>query len=178
MNFVQSIIELLKSFWPFVTVQDWESGQYYVLGKWWKSFGSGRLLFIVPWFCEVYKVEIKPTVISTPRMDLTLKSGANISFAATAIVRVVNPKIALNEIDNYKESTQEVLSAVLADRLVRVVEHRLDADNRASLLRDLRGWVHEETSAFGVETESVRFTTFVQNAKQLRLLQDNGVAAW
>lgn len=177
MNFVQSIIELLKSFWPFHKVQEWERGEYYVCGIHWKSVAKG-VYPIVPWFCEIINVPVKPSVISTPRMDLTLKSGANISFAATAVVQVSDSSKAINEIDNYQESTQEVLAATLADRLVRVKEERLDAENRASLLRDLRDWVNDETSIFGVDTKSVRFTTFVQNAKQLRLLQDGATQAW
>lgn len=177
MNFVQSIIELLKSFWPLVIVQEWERGEYYVCGIHWKSVAKGCYP-IIPWFCSIVSVPIKPSILSTPRMDLTLKSGANISFAATATVRVFDSSKALNEIDNYQESTQEVLAATLADRLVRVKEERLDAENRAGLLRDLREWINAETSAFGVETQNVRFTTFVQNARQLRLLQDTGAAAW
>lgn len=177
MNFVQSIIELLKSFWPFAIVKEWESGEYYVLGKHWKTFTPG-LLFVPPWFCEVYVVSVKPSPISTPRMDLTLKSGAQLSFTATAVMQVEHAANALNEIDDYRESTQEILGAVLADRLSRIAEDKLDAENRASLLRDLRDRVDAETSVFGVRARSVRFTTFVVNPKQIRLLQDGAVQAW
>jgi regulator of protease activity HflC (stomatin/prohibitin superfamily) len=177
MNFVQSIIDLLKSFWPLEIVQEWERGEYYVLGRHWKSFGPG-MLWVVPWFCRVINVQVKPSVISTPRMDLTLKSGGNITFAATSVVQVVNSSVALNEIDNYRESTQEVLSAVLSDRLVRVKEDRLESESRASLLRDLTKWVSEETSLFGVECKSVRFTTFVQGPRTFRLLTDSATPPW
>jgi hypothetical protein len=105
-------------------------------------------------------------------MDLTLKSGANISFVAAAVIQVTDTRAAIVEIDDYKESTLEILSAVLADRIVRVKEDRLDAENRASLLRDLRGWVNDETSLFGVECKSVRFTTFVQGARTFRILAE------
>jgi regulator of protease activity HflC (stomatin/prohibitin superfamily) len=176
-NFVQSIIELLKSFWPLVIVQAWERGEYYVCGKHWRSVGAG-LKLIVPWFCEIYVVPIRSTPISTPRMDLTLRSGNNISFSSTAVVRVTDAKKAVNDIDDYKESTQEIIAATLADRHVRVKEERLDPENRAGLLRDLRGWVNEETGVFGVEAESVRFTTFVQGARTYRLLADQGAAPW
>lgn len=171
MNFVQSLIELLKSFWPFAIIQQWERGEYFICGRRWRTVGPGLKAF-VPWFMDVISVDTQPTPISTPRMDLTLKSGGNISFVATAVIQVTDSRAAIIEIDDYKESTHEILAAVLADRMVRVKEDRLDAENRASLLRDLRGWVNDETSLFGVECKSVRFTTFVQNARTYRILTE------
>jgi regulator of protease activity HflC (stomatin/prohibitin superfamily) len=170
-NFVQSLIELLKSFWPLVIVQAWERGEYFICGRRWRSVGPG-LKGILPWFSDVITVSVQPVPITTGRMDLTLKSGANISFVAAAVIQVTDTRAAIVEIDDYKESTLEILSAVLADRIVRVKEDRLDAENRASLLRDLRGWVNDETSLFGVECKSVRFTTFVQGARTFRILAE------
>jgi regulator of protease activity HflC (stomatin/prohibitin superfamily) len=177
MNFVQSLIELLKSFWPLAIIQSWERGEYYVCGHRWKTVGPGLKAF-VPWFSEVISVDTQPTPISTPRMDLTLKSGGNISFVATAVIQVSNPELAIAAIDDYKQSTHEILAAVLADRLVRVKEDRLDAENRASLLRDLTKWVSEETLLFGVGCNSVRFTTFVQGARTYRILTETPPPQW
>lgn len=175
MNFVQSIIELLKSFWPLAKVEAWERGEYFICGWWWRSVGPG-IKVIIPWFSDVFTVPIQPTPIATPRMDITLRSGSNISFVAAAVIQVTDTRKAIVEIDDYKESTHEILAAVLADRLARVKEDRLDAENRAALLRDLRDWVNAETSAFGVECRSVRFTTFVQGSKTFRLLTDAATA--
>jgi regulator of protease activity HflC (stomatin/prohibitin superfamily) len=95
-----------------------------------------------------------------------------LSFAASATVRVVDVKAALNAVDNYTETVQELLGAVLADKLAEVDADRLTPQKRGRLFADLRRWVAEEAIPYGIEVKRVRFTSFITNAKAHRLIID------
>jgi hypothetical protein len=101
-----------------------------------------------------------------------------VTLQASATVKVTNLNLAVNTVDAYMETTQEILTAVLAERMAKVGAKRLAPEERAPLLRDLAGWVQKECD-FGVEVEKLRFTTFVLNPRPFRLLGDvASVAPW
>jgi hypothetical protein len=101
-----------------------------------------------------------------------------VTLQASATVRAVDVNLAVNTVDAYMETTQELLTAVLADRMSKVVATRLAPEGRSDLLRDLAKWVQAECD-FGVEVSKLRFTTFVMNPRPFRLLGDDAsVAPW
>lgn len=164
--------------WPFRIVEEWERAGYYVCGRWWKEMGPG-LKVVVPWFCTVRTVATVDAIVGTGRQDITLADGRTLSFAATAKAKVVDVNLALNSVDDYHETMQELLASVLADKIAQVDADRLSPEKRGRLFSDLRRWVSEEAGVYGIEISNVRFTSFVLNPKTLRLLIDQQmVAAW
>jgi hypothetical protein len=123
---------------------------------------------------EVKEISVVPAIISTPRLDITLQNDVLASFRASATVEVVDYDLAVNSVDSFTETMQELLSAVLADRLAGVDPERLRPAGRTRLLSDLTRWVNEESERFGIRSSKVRFTTFVLGVRSLRLLQEVG----
>ncbi len=171
-DLLRLILDSIGFLWPFRIVRTWERGGYYWFGRWWREVGAG-VYPIIPWFSEIREISIVPAIVSTGRQDITLADGTLLSFTASATVRVVDLNLAVNSVDSFMETTQELLSAVLADRLARVKGDKLDPENRTALLRSLRDSVASEAATFGIEISKVRFTTFITNTPTLRLLQDS-----
>lgn len=112
-------------------------------------------------------------------MDITLKDGRLLSCKATAVVRVTDLGRAVNKVDAFMESSQELLHLVVADKLADVAAERLAPDARRRLVSDLQRWVNAKADEFGVEFEDLGFTTFVMAPKPYRFLSDGGhIAPW
>lgn len=177
-DLLKGFVEWLRELWPFREVQQWERGVWLVGGKYWKTVGPGIYL-VVPWFMHIETVNTAPAIIGTGRQDITLSDGRTLSFVATATVRVIDVKKAVCDVEHYTETTQEILGAILAEKLAEVDASRLAPEKRGRLFADLRRWVDAETQQFGVATEKVRFNSFVINIRTYRLLNDiSKIAGW
>jgi regulator of protease activity HflC (stomatin/prohibitin superfamily) len=177
-DFLRIVLDSIQFLWPFRLVRQWERGGFYVCGRWWREVGPG-VYPVIPWFMTVTETSVVEAIVGTGRQDITLSDGSMLSFAATATVQVVDVNRALNSVDSYTETTQELLASVLADKLAEVDAARLAPERRGRLFADLRRWVAAEAIAYGVEVRTVRFTSFIVNAKAHRLIVDtNTVANW
>lgn len=167
------LVEVLTLLWPVRLVHQWERGVRYVCGRYWSTVGPGAKL-VLPWFTEVRVVPAVPSVWGTPLQTITLKDGKALSFSAMATIRVTDPALALNAVEEWPETTMETVSGVLADRLAEVesAEFSPAYKRRAKLIEELRGEVNKATSAFGVEVEAIRFNNFMIGVRVYRLLND------
>lgn len=177
-GFLEVLSQWVGELWPFRRVKLYERALYTVCGRWQWEVGPG-VYAVVPWFCEVDAEPISKGIVGTPRIDITLKDGRLLSCTASATVRISDLRRAVNNVDAFMESAQELLQAVVADKLSDVEATRLEPEGRRRLVGDLRRWVNEEAAEFGIEFEKLRFTTFILNPKPFRLLSDNAaVAQW
>lgn len=172
-GFWEPIVELLKLLWPFHIVAEWEEGVRYRCGRYWKTVGPGCYLTI-PWFWHIEDVRVVPAIIETGRCDITLVDGRVLSYNATAWATVADANKAINTVDDYKETSQEILASVLSDKLGEVDTARLAPNKRGRLFSDLRKWVAEEAAEKGIEITKVRFKSFVIPSRTIRLLVDAG----
>jgi regulator of protease activity HflC (stomatin/prohibitin superfamily) len=170
-DFLRLLLDAIAYIWPFRIVYQYQRGCYFVLGKFWREVGPG-VYPVVPWFTEVQEADIAEAIIGTGRLDITLSDGSMLSFAARATVQVVDARAALVDVDQYRETAQEALEAVLADRLADLDAARLENGSRRRLLNTLRAAVAEELKPYGVEVKKIRFTSFVLNAKAYRFIVD------
>lgn len=172
------IAQWAEFLWPFRRVQLFERALYTVCGRRQWEVGPG-VYPVLPWFCEVDPVAMSKGILVTPRIDVTLQDGKLLSAQVSAVVRVVDLRKAVNNVDAFMESAQELLHAVVADKLSDVAPSRLEPEGRRRLVGDLRRWVNEQAAEFGVEFDQLRFTTFVLNPKPYRVLSDGAqVAPW
>ncbi len=177
-DFVRLLIDALAYVWPFRIVHTWERAGYLVFGRWWKEVGPG-LYVVVPFFSDVHTVSIAESPCGTARLDVTLSDGTLASVQAVAMARVINVMQAVCNVEHFATSTEQTLSAVLADRLGEIDAARLQPDKRGRLLTSLTGWVNKETEVFGVAVREVRFTSFVRQVRAHRLLVDQShPATW
>ena len=177
-EFLRLIFESLHYLWPLRIVHQYERGGYYIFGKWWREIGPG-LKVVVPFFTDIMCVITVPALVSTGREDITLTDGKTLSFSAMATLKVVDVRVALNEIDNYHESTRELIGSFLAEKLSEVDTARLAPDKRGVYINLLQRQLAKEAADFGIEVTKLRFTSFVLGVKTIRLLADTGhVSDW
>lgn len=172
---VRLVIEIVQLIWPFRIVHQWERAGYYVFGRWWKEVGPGCWP-VVPWFFEVREISTAQAIVGTGRLDITLADERMLSFAASANVRVVDTNLAINSVDEYRQTAQELLCAVLADELAKVETERFAPNRRSRLLSSLETALNAEAKEFGIEFSKVRFKSFVVVSRVLRLLIDQTTA--
>lgn len=179
-DLIRTLFEWLKELAPCQQVQQWEAGVRFTNGRFKKVVGPG-VYWIVPWFMYVETVNIVESILGTGRQDITLRDGTTLSFVATARVRVVDPRAAVCDVDDYRETTQELLASVLAQELADADPARFDParGKRDRLLNELTANVAAEAKKYGVLVEDIRFTSFVRNIRTYRLLNDtNTIANW
>lgn len=170
--------EWIAFLWPLRKVIQWDRGLLYRNGRFRRELGPG-VYPILPWFHEIRMFSVVPGIVQTPRLDLTLSDGKMVTLQASATVRVVDLAKAVNTVDAYMETTQELITAVLAEKVAEVAADRLSPEKRGRLLGDLRRWVAEAAAEYGVEVSKLRFTTLVMNPRPFRLLGDTAaVAPW
>lgn len=174
-DLLQTLIAVLQYSWPFRAVESWERGVYFVFGYRWRVVGPGRWP-IVPFFMDVRPVSIVPAVLGTPLLTITLRDGRTLTFSAAATVCVTDAWKAF-EVDDYDETTRELVGARLAEKLAEVDAARVDPDNRRRLMGDLIRWLNDETKEYGVAVRALRFTNFSVNLRTYRILTDTAVAA-
>lgn len=170
-DFLKILLDSISYLWPFRRVDQWEVGGYYIFGRWYREVGPG-IWPIIPWFTHVTTCSTAEAIVGTGRQDITLQDKSMLSFAATATVRVIDSYAALNLVDQYHQTMQELLSSVLAERLASVEASRFEPEKRARLAADLTRWVQEEARQYGIEVKKVRFTSFLTNVKSHRLIID------
>jgi regulator of protease activity HflC (stomatin/prohibitin superfamily) len=178
MTIAQFIAEMVQLLWPFRVVAQWEFGLLYRNGRFVRVLEPG-VYFVIPWFWTVNEINKSRGIVGTGRKDITTKDGGTLSFEATAPVWVRDPATAINTVDEVRETAQELFSSVLSERLADVDASRLTPESRGRLVADLLRWVNTEAAEFGLEFGRVRFTSFVRNARTVRLLMDqNTIANW
>lgn len=170
-DFLRLLLDAIAYVWPFRIVYQYQRGCYYVLGRFWREVGPG-IYPVVPWFTEVTEADVAEAIVGTGRQDITLADGTMLSFSATATCRVVSARAALNDVDQYRETAQEALASVLADRLADLDVAKLENGSRRRLLTTLRNAVGDELGPYGISVSKVRFTSFILNAKAHRLIID------
>jgi regulator of protease activity HflC (stomatin/prohibitin superfamily) len=168
---VRLIIDCIAYVWCFRIVNEWERAGRLVCGRWVSEKGPGWY-WNVPFFMEIHEVSVAEAICGTSRQDITLSDGSTLSFSATATCRVIDVRLAVCSVDDYRETTRELLASVLADKLAEVDAARLAPDKRGRLFADLKRWVADEAKGYGVEISKVRFTSFLVNTKSHRLIID------
>jgi regulator of protease activity HflC (stomatin/prohibitin superfamily) len=166
------LVQIVTYLWPFRIVKEGEIGELYVFGRWRKELGEG-CYFIVPFFMSISDVSIAWDPVRTGRIDIRTADDKPLSFSCSARSRVIDARRMLRELDDYKGTAHNIVSSVIAERLGQVKAERLLADGRGRLFFDLRRWVQEEATPFGIEIADVRFTSLVLDTPYLRLLMED-----
>jgi hypothetical protein len=171
------LIELVQTLWPLREVEQWERGVRFWCRRPVGTVGPG-LHMVLPYFGDVRAVSTVPAVITTPLLTITLSDGATCTYGLSATVGVTDPQAALCEVDDYTETSQELLTSIPAEALATMDTARLAHDARGRLLAALRTRANTHTQRFGVEVRELRFTTFALNLRTYRLLTDSGATGW
>lgn len=177
-DLLRLLVDVFGLLWPFRVVRAWEHGVQYVWGRYWRTVGPG-VYPVIPWFMDVLPVSVVPSAWGTPLQTITLRDGRTLTFSALATLRVVDPAAALNEVQEWQETTMEVVSGILANRLAEEETDSFKSEygRRKNLLERLRKEAAEEATKYGISVEMIRFTNFAVGLRAHRLLLDRATYA-
>ena len=168
-EFFRFVVEVCTYLFPFRSVEHWERGVYYWLGKAYRVVGPGRWP-CVPYFMDVRAVSVVPDPVIAGWQDVTLADGATVGYNASVIMVVMDPDQALNAIHDYEKAVLEILQRNVGMKLQAETADKLTAEKRGRFLAGILTTINTETQKFGVQVSSLAFTSFVMNVPTMRLL--------
>lgn len=168
-EFFRFVVEVCTYLFPFRSVEHWEAGVYYWMGREFKTVGPGRWP-VLPYFMDVRAVSVVPDPVIAPWQDVVLADGAAVGFNASVIVTVTNAASALNDIHDYDKAVLEILQRNVAMRLQSETADKRTPEQRGRFLAGILQTINTETRRFGVQVSSLAFTSFVMNVPTMRLL--------
>ena len=171
-EFLRLCLDSLVYLWPLRIVMAWERANYYVCGKFWKTMGPG-LKVVIPFFTEIRTETAVPMVFVTPMQTIELKHGGTLTFSATVTLSVEDLDKAFNRVEKWVETSTELASAVLADKLADTEAGQFEPEKRGRLIGGCKTTLTNTLAEYGVKVSALRFNNFVRNMRVYRLFNES-----
>ncbi len=112
------------------------------------------LHFIVPFVSRTYRFDLRTQTLDVPRQEAITRDNSPVTADAVVYIRVMDPKRAFLEVDDYRRATsllaQTTLRAVLGDMALDATLSRREEINER-----ISSELHEPTDEWGVRIEAV-----------------------
>lgn len=133
---------------------EYERGVVFTLGTYSSIKGPG-LIWIVPIFQTMRKVDMRIKTADIPRQEVITKDNITLLVNAVVYFKVVKPDDAINKIENYMYAVTQYTQAALRDV---IGNSELDAvlTERENIATAIKGIVDAETDAWGVDVDSIK----------------------
>ncbi|WP_318416103.1 slipin family protein [Photobacterium leiognathi] len=137
----------------FKILREYERAVVFLLGRFYEVKGPG-LVIIVPIIQQMVRVDLRTIVLDVPTQDLITKDNVSVHVNAVVYFKVVDPKMAINNVENYLEATSQLSQTTLRSVLG---QHELDEllSAREELNRDLQGILDQHTDNWGIKIANV-----------------------
>ena len=142
--FLLSFINILK---------EYERGVIFTLGRFWKVKGPG-LIIVIRGLQEIVRVDLRTVVMDVPTQDIITKDNVTTKVNAVVYFRVMDPRNAVIQVENYYDATSQ-----LAQTSLRAIlgQHDLDQilTERDKLNHEMQKKLDEQTDPWGVKVTAV-----------------------
>ncbi len=149
-SFLLVIILLASS---FRILREYHRGVVFMLGRFWKVKGPG-LILIIPGIQQMVRVDLRTVVFDVPSQDVISRDNVSVKVNAVVYFRVVDPKNAILQVEDYMNATSQ-----LAQTTLRAVlgKHELDEmlAERETLNLDIQKALDAQTDTWGIKVSNV-----------------------
>lgn len=137
----------------FKVLREYERAVVFFLGRFYQIKGPG-LIIIVPIIQQMVRVDLRTIVLDVPTQDLITRDNVSVRVNAVVYYRVVDPKMAINNVENYNEATSQLSQTTLRSVLG---QHELDEllAERETLNKDLQSILDQRTDNWGIKIANV-----------------------
>ncbi|UXI04051.1 slipin family protein [Photobacterium sp. TY1-4] len=137
----------------FKILREYERAVVFLLGRFYEVKGPG-LIIIVPIVQQMVRVDLRTIVLDVPTQDLITRDNVSVRVNAVVYFRVVEPKMAINNVENYLEATSQLSQTTLRSVLG---QHELDEllSARDELNKDLQVILDQHTDNWGIKIANV-----------------------
>ncbi|AJF24972.1 SPFH domain-containing protein [Haloarcula sp. KBTZ06] len=136
-----------------VIIRPYQKGAYTVLGTYRGVLDQG-IHFIYPFVSDVTRFDMRTQTLDVPRQEAITRDNSPVTADAVVYIKVMDPKKAFLEVDNYERAVsnlaQTTLRAVLGD-----MELDDTLNKRGEINARIRKELDEPTDEWGVRVESV-----------------------
>jgi len=151
-------------------IRPYEQGIYMRLGKFIRILNSG-FNYVTPLISEVVKLDLRTQVLDVPRQEVITKDNSPTNVDAIIYTKVIDPKKAFFEVQNYRAAT-----VYLAQTTLRSIIGDMELDeilsNRERINVHLRDVLDEATDKWGVRVENVEIREVDPAAKVKNAMEE------
>jgi regulator of protease activity HflC (stomatin/prohibitin superfamily) len=149
-------------------LREYERGVVFQLGRFWKVKGPG-LVLVIPGLQQMVRVDLRTVTLDVPPQDVISRDNVSVKVNAVLFFRVMDPKRAIIEVENYLAATSQ-----LAQTTLRVVlgKHELDEmlAERERLNLDIQRILDEQTDTWGIKVTNVEIKHVDLNENMVRAI--------
>ena len=134
-------------------LREYERAVVFTLGRFSSVKGPG-LIIIIPIVQQIERLELRTIVMDVPSQDVISKDNVSVKVNAVIYFRVIDPELAIIQVENYHEATGQ-----LAQTTLRAVlgKHELDdmLSEREKLNSDIQTYLDKQTDEWGIKVANV-----------------------
>jgi regulator of protease activity HflC (stomatin/prohibitin superfamily) len=148
--------------------REYERGIIFRLGRLLPSPKGPGLFILIPVVDRMVKVDLRTITLTIPPQEVITKDNVPVRVNAVAYFRIVDPKSAIVQIENYMVATSQIAQTTLRSVLGQHVLDELLSE-REKINSILQGIIDEATAPWGikvsiVEVKDVEIPTGMQRA--------------
>lgn len=155
MIFVSVLVVILLLLWVSMikVLREYERGVVFMLGRFWRVKGPG-LVILLPVVQQMVRVDLRTVVMDVPSQDVISRDNVSVRVNAVLYFRVVDPKNAIIQVEDYLEATSQLAQTTMRSVLG---QHELDEmlAERERLNRDVQAILDAQTDGWGIKVSNV-----------------------
>jgi len=134
-------------------LREYERGVIFRLGRLIAQKGPG-LILLIPMIDRIVKVDLRTVTLNIPPQEVITRDNVPASVNAVAYFRVIDPRKAIVEVENYLLATSQISQTALRSVLGKAEFDQLLSE-RERLNEELQGIIDESTEPWGVKVTAV-----------------------
>ncbi len=149
-------------------LREYERGVVFQLGRFWKVKGPG-LIILIPGIQQMVRVDLRTVVMDVPEQDVITRDNVSVKVNAVVYARVVDPQLAIIQVENYMVATSQLAQTTLRAILGK---HELDQllSEREKINQDLQQVLDVQTDAWGIKVSNVEIKHVDLNENMIRAM--------
>jgi regulator of protease activity HflC (stomatin/prohibitin superfamily) len=134
--------------------REYERGIVFRLGRLFPNPKGPGLFFLIPIVDRMVKVDLRTITLQIPPQEVITKDNVPVRVNAVAYFRIVDPKAAIVQVENYMVATSQIAQTTLRSVLG---QHSLDEllSEREKINAILQGIIDEQTAPWGIKVSIV-----------------------
>jgi regulator of protease activity HflC (stomatin/prohibitin superfamily) len=134
-------------------LREYERGVIFRLGRLIAQKGPG-LILLIPFIDRMVKVDLRTVTMNIPPQEVITRDNVPAGVNAVAYFRVIDPRKAITEVENYLLATSQISQTALRSVLGKAEFDQLLSE-RERLNEELQTIIDESTEPWGVKVTAV-----------------------
>jgi regulator of protease activity HflC (stomatin/prohibitin superfamily) len=134
-------------------LREYERGVIFRLGRLIAQKGPG-LILLIPFIDRMVKVDLRTVTLNIPPQEVITRDNVPAGVNAVAYFRVIDPRKAITEVENYLLATSQIAQTALRSVLGKAEFDQLLSE-RERLNEELQTIIDESTEPWGVKVTAV-----------------------